>query len=112
MTSPSRLSATPADLDVFLRRRFAEDAVLDFQRAIGREAIREAVADLRAYRDHPDNGPMKQAWRTGVEDAAMQIDPEEDAGYYPSQLLCSQHHGWGQCPGAPACTPPAKEATS
>jgi hypothetical protein len=109
---PSRFYATPAEIDLFLRRHFAEDILLDFQRAIGQEAVREAVEDLRVYRNHPDNTVMKQAWRQGVDDAAMQIDPEEDAGYYPSQLLCSRHHGWGPCPGAPKCTPRDNEGAT
>ncbi|GAQ75868.1 MULTISPECIES: hypothetical protein [Streptomyces] len=37
--------------------------------------------------------------------ASELIDPAEDGGPNPSQLQCSQHNGFGPCPGAPYCTP-------
>jgi hypothetical protein len=40
-----------------------------------------------------------------VREVADEIDPRKGAGPYPAVLLCSQHNGFGPCPGAPKCTP-------
>jgi len=99
---PSRFSATPADVDRYLRTILAEDTYLKFQRVIGDIAVEEAAKDLR----------MQHAAREAdVEwlDAADHIDPMKGGGHYPSQLLCSQHNGFGPCPGAPRCTPQSDE---
>lgn len=82
----SRFSATPSEIHRFLANRLPEDVHLNYQQAIGEEAVREAAEDLRAYRHHPDADLMKQAWRTGVDDAIDQIDPDR-AGPFPSQLM-------------------------
>jgi hypothetical protein len=102
---PSRFKATPAEVDVFLRMILAEDTYLRYQGAIGSEAVREAMGDANAYRNSDDNVSKKQAWRSGIDDALAYIDPDGDGGPYPSQLLCSQHNGFGPCPGAPRCSP-------
>lgn len=108
---PSRFTATPADVDVFLRSILAEDTYLRYQQAIGSEAVREAMDDATAYRNSDDNRSMKQAWRSGIDDAMGYIDPEGDGGPYPSRLLCSKHNGFGPCPGAPwPCNPVNSEA--
>ncbi|MFD3970183.1 hypothetical protein [Streptomyces cyaneofuscatus] len=39
---PSRFSATPAEVDAFLRQHLAEDTYLSFQQAIGAHALEEA----------------------------------------------------------------------
>ncbi|CAL9663592.1 hypothetical protein SUDANB1_07100 [Streptomyces sp. enrichment culture] len=82
----SRFSATPSEIHHFLANRLPEDVHLNYQQAIGQEAVREATDDLRAYRNHPDSGLMKQAWRTGVDDAIDQVDPDR-AGPFPSELI-------------------------
>ena len=82
----SRFSVTPSEVHRFLSTRLAEDVHLRYQQAVGEEAVREAVEDLRAYRHHPDADLMKQAWRTGVDDAIDQIDPDR-AGPFPSVLI-------------------------
>lgn len=87
---PGRFDATPADVDQHLRRILAEDTYLRYQQAIGGAAVTEAADDLR----NDDHGL-----------AAAEIDPAEDGGPYPSQLLCSRHNGFDFCPGAPDCTP-------
>lgn len=103
---PSRFSATPFQVDAFMRTVLAEDTYLRYQQAIGSEAVREAMGDAQSYRNCDDNAQMKQAWRSGIDDALGYIDPDGDGGPYPSQLLCSQHSGgFGPCPGAPKCIP-------
>ncbi|MFJ4808553.1 hypothetical protein [Streptomyces longwoodensis] len=82
----SRFSATPSEIHRFLANRLPEDVHLNYQQAIGQEAVREAAEGLRAYRHHPDADLMKQAWRTGVDDALDQVDPDR-AGPFPSTLI-------------------------
>ncbi|MFF9310123.1 hypothetical protein ACF1BS_04345 [Streptomyces sp. NPDC014748] len=81
---PGRFDATPAEVDQHLRRILAEDVYLRYQQAIGRQAVTEALTDART---------------TDL------IDPAKHGGPYPAKLLCSQHDGFGPCPGAPRCTP-------
>lgn len=87
---PARFDATPAEVDQHLRRILAEDVYLAYQQAIGARAVAEAAGELR------DEDFLL---------AADAIDPAENRGPYPAQLLCSQHDGFGHCPGAPTCTP-------
>lgn len=98
---PSRFKATPAEVDVFLRMILAEATYLRYQQAIGGGAAGEAAKNVRAY-----SAPH---YRYGYPSAARYfadlIDPLKGGGPYPSQLLCSQHNGFGPCPGAPWCTP-------
>jgi len=97
---PGRFDATPAEVDRHLRRILAEDVYLRYQQAIGGHAVMEASKDLRMEVVLP-NAPDAKQWR----EAANYIDPRLHGGPYPSQLLCSQHDGFGPCPGAPRCTP-------
>ncbi|HET6636812.1 MAG TPA: hypothetical protein VFH77_17485 [Streptomyces sp.] len=97
---PGRFDATPADVDQHLRRILAEDTYLRYQQAIGGQAVTEAAADVRVEVVNPGS-PDAKAWRA----AADFIDPALHSGPYPSQLQCSQHDGFGPCPGAPRCTP-------
>ncbi|MFI5973553.1 hypothetical protein [Streptomyces sp. NPDC051452] len=95
---PGRFDATPAEVDQHLRRILAEDRVLLYQQAIGGAAAHEAAEDLMTeYRTKERD----QAWAF----ASAHIDPAEGGGPYPSQFQCSQHDGFGPCPGAPRCTP-------
>lgn len=95
---PGRFDATPAEVDQHLRRILAEDTYLRYQQAIGGAAVHEAADDLMGeYRTKERD----QAWAW----ASAHIDPASDGGPYPSQLQCSQHDGFGPCPGAPDCTP-------
>jgi len=95
---PSRFSATPAEVDRFLRLILAEDTYLRYQRAIGNRAVEEAAKDLRV------EVASREADVEWI-DAADHIDPLKGGGHYPSALLCSRHNGFGPCPGAPRCTP-------
>ena len=104
---PSRFDATPAEIDQHLRRILAEDVYLSYQQAIGGAAVREAAEDLRTETTCP-GGPFnadEYGTHQNVPEGADYIDPAKDGGPYPSQLLCSQHDGFGPCPGAPDCTP-------
>lgn len=47
----------------------------------------------------------REEYEVGMRRASELIDPAEDGGPNPSQLQCSQHNGFGPCPGAPYCTP-------
>lgn len=97
---PSRFDASPAEVDQHLRRILAEDVYLRYQQTIGHHAAAEAARDVRLEVVLPDAPDAKQ-WR----EAADFFDPNLHGGPYPSQLLCSQHGGFGPCPGAPDCTP-------
>lgn len=97
---PSRFSATPAEIDRYLRRILAADTYLAYQRVIGNLAVKEAAEDLRM-----DYAARVIGSRPGWVDAADHIDPGKGGGHYPSRLLCSLHDGFGPCPGAPTCTP-------
>lgn len=99
---PSRFSATPAEVDRYLRQILAEDTYLRYQQVIGDCAVEEATKDLRM--EHA-SGDANSCWLQ----AADHIDPMKDGGHYPSQLLCSRHNGFGPCPGAPQCTPRSDE---
>ncbi|MFF3884078.1 hypothetical protein [Streptomyces sp. NPDC001914] len=97
---PSRFHATPAEVDQHLRRVLAEDTYLRYQQTIGHHATAEAAKDVRMEVVLPD-APDRKQWN----EVADFVDPRLHGGAYPSQLLCSQHDGFGPCPGAPKCTP-------
>ncbi|MFD7661311.1 hypothetical protein [Streptomyces sp. NPDC059788] len=101
---PSRLSATPAEVDVYLRKILAEDTYLRYQQAIGGRSVEEAAKDIRTETHTPW---ASQLYLNGMAFAADHIDPLKGGGRYPSQLLCSHHNGFGPCPGFPKCTPSA-----
>jgi len=111
VTLPGRFDATPAEIDQHLRRILAEDTYLRYQQAIGGQAVKEAAQDARERVDDADipGSPVSTDYVQGHIDSADHIDPAKDGGPYPSQLQCSQHDGFGPCPGAPRCTP--REAT-
>jgi hypothetical protein len=97
---PPRFDATSADIDRHLRRILAEDTYLRYQQAIGGLAVQEAAHDVRIEVALPD-APDRKEWL----EVADFLDPRLHGGPYPSQLQCSQHDGFGPCPGAPRCTP-------
>ncbi|WDO09928.1 hypothetical protein ME763_32075 [Streptomyces murinus] len=98
---PSRFDATPAEVDQHLRRILAEDVYLRYQQTIGGLAVEEAAKDVRMT-VRPEMSGIDQSARYA---AADEIDPLKGGGLYPSKLQCSQHGGFGPCPGAPRCTP-------
>ncbi|MFJ8153923.1 hypothetical protein [Streptomyces sp. NPDC094468] len=104
---PGRFDATPAEVDQHLRRILAEDTYLRYQQAIGGAAVTEAAQDLRERVDGADipGSPVSSDYVKGQLDGADYVDPAKGGGRYPSQLQCSQHDGFGTCPGAPRCTP-------
>lgn len=84
---PSRFSATPAEVDAFLRQRFAEDTYLGFQQAISAHALEEAVEDAGAVRASADNDGLYNAdWREGWDDAIERVDPDRN-GPCPARLI-------------------------
>ncbi|MGW2939646.1 hypothetical protein ACWDA7_50120 [Streptomyces sp. NPDC001156] len=96
---PSRFDATPAEVDRHLRRILAEDTCLRYQQTIGGLAVAEAAKAVRMEVVLPGTPDAKAWW-----EAADFFDPLNGGGRYPSQLQCSQHNGFGPCPGAPRCT--------
>lgn len=103
-TPPSRFMATPLDVDVFLRQNFAEDVYLRYQQVIGNISVSQAARDARmdaALRQVEGEESMAEMMR----EVADFIDPRKSGGPYPAALLCSQHNGFGPCPGAPQCGP-------
>lgn len=104
---PGRFDATPAEIDQHLRRILAEDVYLRYQQTIGGLAVAEAAREQRMQAAHRSvtGGPLPEYVQRGWRDAADHTDPAKGGGPYPSQLQCSQHNGFGLCPGAPRCTP-------
>jgi hypothetical protein len=105
---PSRFDASPAEVDQHLRRILAEDTYLRYQQAIGGAAVHEAAKDITndSWSRRDQFGRYeREDYEAGMRKASELVDPAEDGGPYPSQLLCSQHDGFGPCPGAPRCTP-------
>jgi len=98
---PGRFDASPAEVDQHLRRILAEDTYLRYQQAIGGRAVTEAVDETRTT-DLPED--YVDLFDNGAKWAGDLIDPAKGGGPYPSQLQCSQHDGFGPCPGAPRCT--------
>ncbi|MFE6785130.1 hypothetical protein ACFVFF_23025 [Streptomyces sp. NPDC057680] len=108
---PSRFSATPAQVDEYLRRILAEDTLLNYQRAIGNKAVEEAAMDIRMeIATLRVNGVLEPGKDWAASSVADHIDPAKGGGHYPSKLLCSRHNGFGRCPGAPWCTPNESQA--
>lgn len=99
---PSRFSATPAQVDTYLRTILAEDTYLRYQQTIGGLAVEEAARDQRMHA--ADMQLHKPMVADVVRDTADLVDPLKGGGPYPSQLQCSQHGGFGPCPGWPKCT--------
>jgi hypothetical protein len=84
---PSRFSATPAEIDAYLRVILAEDVHLRFQQAIGEHALAEAVEDAGTVRASADNdGLYSGDWREGWDDAIERIDPDRN-GPCPVKLI-------------------------
>lgn len=110
---PHRFSATPAEVDRFLRTTLAEDTHLDYQRAIGNAAAHEAADDIRQQQGRLKlRGELEADKPWPASDAADWIDPALEGGHFPAVLLCSRHEGvggFGPCPGAPRCTPRTDE---
>ena len=102
---PCRFDATPAEVDRHLRRILAEDTYLRYQQAIGGAAVREAAQDIAddSWSRRDSFGRYeREEYEVGMRRDSGLIDPAEDGA---SQLQCSQHNGFGPCPGAPYCTP-------
>jgi hypothetical protein len=85
---PSRLHATPAEVDAYLRTILAEDVYLRFQQAIGDHAIAQTVEDTQAVRAAADNeGLYSNDWREGWDDVIDRVDPDRGNGPYPVKLI-------------------------
>ncbi|MFF7485580.1 hypothetical protein ACFZBC_08790 [Streptomyces luteogriseus] len=84
---PSRLKATPAEVDAYLRTILAEDTYLRFQQEIGAQALHEVIEDAQKVRASADNDGLYNAdWREGWDDAIERVDPEL-CGPSPSVLV-------------------------
>lgn len=84
---PSRFTATPAEVDTYLRAILAEDTYLRFQQAIGEHAIAQTVEDVAVVRAAADNeGLYNNDWREGWDDYRDRVDPDRN-GPYPVKLI-------------------------
>lgn len=80
---PSRLYATPQEVNDFLLANFCEDVVERYQQEIGSVAVTTAVDELRASAESPLAGKLA----AGTLFAADEIDPRTGAGHYPHKLV-------------------------
>lgn len=81
---PSRFSASPAEVDHYLRTILAEDVYLSYQQAIGRKVSSEAADDIRnEVKINDPESPANETWLT----AADVIDASDMGGPYPSELV-------------------------
>ena len=84
---PNRFTATPAEVDAYLRTILAEDTYLRFQQTIGEHAIAQTVEDVDAVRAAADDeGLYSNAWREGWDDYRDRVDPDQN-GPYPVKLV-------------------------
>jgi hypothetical protein len=84
---PSRFTATPAEIDAYLRSILAEDTYLRFQQAIGDHAIAQTIEDADAVRTAADNeGLHNSDWCEGWDDLRDRVDPDGN-GPYPTGLV-------------------------
>ena len=84
---PSRFTATPAEVDAYLRAILAEDTYLRYQQAIGEHVLGDAVESAGTVRASADNDGLYNAdWREGWDDAIARVDPDEN-GPCPSKLV-------------------------
>lgn len=80
---PSRFHASPAQIDAFLRERFAEDALLNFYRAVGDEVLDEIQTSGQTFRRLQEQAQAKHVFLSGVADVLAYI---QDDRYFPAQL--------------------------
>lgn len=84
---PSRLHATPAEVDTYLRTILAEDTYLRYQQTIGEHALAETVEDVQTIRAAADNEGLYNAdWREGWDDVIDRIAPDHN-GPCPVKLI-------------------------
>jgi hypothetical protein len=81
--APSRFHASPAEVDAFLREYFAEDALLNFYRAVGDEVLDEALTHGRQHRGVMESRNCKHIYLSGMADV---MDAMWDFRYYPAEL--------------------------
>jgi hypothetical protein len=80
---PSRFHASPAQIDAFLREHFAEDALLNFYRAVGDEVLDEAITYGKQHRGLMESRNCKHLYLSGMADV---MDAIWDFRYYPAKL--------------------------
>jgi hypothetical protein len=80
---PSRFHASPAQIDAFLREHFAEDALLNFYRAVGDEVLDEIQTSGQTFRRLQEQAQAKHVFLSGVADVLAYI---QDDRYFPAQL--------------------------
>lgn len=86
---PSRFTATPAQIDAFLRIHFCEDRIQRYQWAIGDAAAHEAAEEQRAeiLKSDIPGSPATPQYVAGWRDAADLIDTAKGGGHYPAKLI-------------------------
>lgn len=89
-TKPSRFSATPAEIDAFLREHFAEDVLQKYQWAIGEAAVRTAVSEARTACQY--EGGEGSSFADGVDAARCGHGKDqhlgENSGWEPQCKVC------------------------
>lgn len=84
---PSRFTATPAQIDAWLRVHFCEDRIQRYQWAIGDAAAHEAAEEQRTV--HAEHNRSIPCAGPGclVHAVITHIDPATGGGHYPSVLV-------------------------
>lgn len=88
-SQPSRFHASPAEIDAFLREHIAEDALLNFYRAVGDEVLDEALSHGRAHRGVMESRQCKHLYLSGMADV---MDEIWDYRFYPVKLPQMDQH--------------------
>lgn len=80
---PSRFHASPAKIDAFLREHFAEDALLNFYRAVGDEVLDDIRQTASQFRARKEMEGAKYVYLAGISDV---MEAVWDNRYYPGRL--------------------------
>ena len=80
----SRFSATPKDIDAFLRQEFTEGTLLKFYQWVGRVAVSEAIGDVRRSVGEDPVPPENRYY--SQDSVYVFLDGPEEGGPYPTKL--------------------------
>lgn len=81
---PSRFSGKPAEIDAWMRERFAEDTYLSYQRAIGDAVLDEIQTSGKTFRNAEEASHVPRVYLAGMDDVLEHV---MDDRYFPASLV-------------------------